>query len=212
MPALPTGLSRATVRPGTTTLPPKTTITVKFIYQFSLLACLLNSSCQTAGTGGELADAQILAELNSSEAIERVLLSRGFEKVEFDRMATGHALLLVRINGSDPQRFICDSGSGASIMFPALAEELGLTATSNGSRAGGIGGQGMELKTVGIESLSIGGVEFSDRTFSVLDLSHLNRQFSAAGEAPIQGIIGAPWLSSHEVVIDEAANTLFARP
>ena len=132
--------------------------------------------------------------------------------IEFDRMDTGHALLQVSINGSDPRRFICDSGSGATLVFPSLAEELGLVPKSNGRRAGGIGGKSMELKTVNIESLAISGVEFSDRQISVLDLSHLNRQFTAVGEEPIEGIIGAPWLIEHEVVLDEPANTMFAKP
>ena len=176
-----------------------------------LLTCLLTTACaRSSVTGGLSVAAQ--PEITSSEELEALLLSRDFEKIALERMATGHSLVHVSINGSTPRRFVCDTGSGATLVFPALAEELGLLPESTGHSAGGIGGQGMELLNIEIDSLAVGGVRFSDRELLVLDLSHLNQQFEAAGEDPIEGIIGAPWLTAHEVVLDIPANALFARP
>ncbi len=176
----------------------------------ALLGGLLLAACQgthhTAHGQGEPTD------LGVSEELSALLTSRDFRELPYERMASGHALVHVSINGSTPRRFVCDTGSGATLIFPSLAAELGLTPKSMGHRAGGIGGEGMEMSSVAIESLTIQGVEFNDKRISVLDLSHLNQQFEAVGEQPIEGIIGAPWMAKHEVVLNTPADTMFAKP
>ncbi len=178
----------------------------------ALLGALLLASCAASSTHHTAPGCCESADLSASEELSALLASRDFRELPYERMASGHALVHVSINGSTPRRFVCDTGSGATLIFPSLAAELGLNPESSGHRAGGIGGEGMEMSSVAIDSLTIQGVEFNDELISVLDLSHLNQQFEAVGEMPIEGIIGAPWMAKHEVVLNTPANTMFARP
>ena len=147
----------------------------------------------------------------SSEALEELLVGQGFHRVELSRMSTSHFLLHVSINGSEPRRFVCDTGAGVSTLFPSYAAELGLEPIDTGETASGVGGGGLAISRVAIDSLQIGDATFSDRELALIDLSYLNQQFVAAGEEPVAGIIGAPWLIEHEAVIDIPAGALYAK-
>ncbi|MEM7243937.1 MAG: retropepsin-like aspartic protease [Acidobacteriota bacterium] len=147
-----------------------------------------------------------------SDGLQRFARAHGYQAIELERMATGHLLLEVSINDDTPRRFVCDTGSNATVVFPALAKELGLASQALETTAGGLGGAEMELRLTVADSMTISGVRFEEPELLVLDLSSINMQFESVGERPIEGILGADWLDLHEAVIHLPSNRLFVRP
>lgn len=168
----------------------------------TMLALSPLSGCVTSSTTGHPSDQQPGANQDNPGAIGEVLASRGYVTVPLERMTTSHLVVMVRINHSNPMRFVLDTGAGVNVVFPTLIEQLGLTPTDTGDTAGGVGGSGFAMQSVGISSLTLGEHEFQDKSIMVMDFSHLNDQFSAVGEDPVHGIIGSPWLIEHKGVID----------
>ncbi len=183
-------------------MPNSLTTLAASVLLLSLAACL-----QVPGPDGTSTPQKIAT--SPSNNLQAFMDAQGRQRIELEYMVTSHMLLQVSINASAPCRFVCDTGAGVSVISPELAKELNLVGQSLEGTAGGIGGDQIGLQSVPIDSLRINGVSFQDKEFLVMDLADLNDQFAMAGEAPIDGIIGAPWLTEHGAVIDMAGQAIF---
>lgn len=119
----------------------------------------------------------------------------------------GHLFVLVRVNGSEPLRFLLDSGAGANIISLAVARELGLE-VSGEIAAKGIAGY-ESVGFVKINSLAIGDVDLIEQTIGAIDLPP--QIIKALGE--ISGALGYDFFSRLTVTIDfRSAQMIMYRP
>lgn len=167
----------------------------------------LSASCSLAPS--EASGSAAREESSLERKLGDLLAVRGYEPLEFSRMTTGHLILAVELDGSGPRRFVCDTGASGTFIVPEVAKELGLAVEDSSETGGGLGGGGMQIQSTEVDRLVVDGVEFSDRSVLIIDLSHINQQFSAVGEQPIDGIIGADWLDRNRAILDFKTDTLY---
>ena len=78
-------------------------------------------------------------------------------------------MVSVRVNGAGPYWFVVDSGASRTVLDAALAKEIGLKITGEGSTTGT--GQGaVPLAFVGKVDVSLGGLTYAAEPY-VIDLS-----------------------------------------
>ncbi|SHH31237.1 retropepsin-like aspartic protease [Ferrimonas marina] len=177
----------------------------------SLLVCLLLALPQNTLADSYPTPAAIKAA-RAADALGEQLEEMGYAVAPLTRMRSGHLVAEVKINGSEPMRFVCDSGSGATLITPQTSQRLQLQSEDTGSTAAGVGGQGLQVDSAEISSFQIGGKALPMEVILVVDISHVNAQFVVAGEQPIEGIIGSDWMKAHQVLLDVAHGRMFFKP
>jgi predicted aspartyl protease len=119
--------------------------------------------------------------------------------LDLGAVATSHASVPLELTGSHhlavevgspagPLRFFVDTGASVSVLSEELAEVLEVSA----------GPSGLVL----IEGLSVGAVAIPSLQATLLDLTGANAALVAQGEAPMDGILGADFLSDRAALID----------
>jgi hypothetical protein len=117
---------------------------------------------------------------------------------------TRHIVIKVRINNSDPLRFILDTGDKVAIVDLNRAQSLGLT-LQNEVRVGGAGAGTLKGSQVKDASLTVLGVEGNVQPVAMaLPLDILKPNFGQE----IDGIIGGDFIKQFVVEIDYPARLL----
>lgn len=108
-----------------------------------------------------------------------------------------HVMIEASVNGSEPIKFVFDTGAQGASMDSALAKKIGLKADGQPVLAMGASGERIELERSTNNTLTIGGLKFENSTFSLKDM---------AGSRSIgrihQGVLGYPQLSLYVVEFD----------
>jgi predicted aspartyl protease len=115
----------------------------------------------------------------------------------------------VRIGGTDVT-MILDSGASATVVDRASAARVGLTGLEVGDVAAGAGGR-LETHMASVDDLTLGAVAVAVERVAVMDLSHVNDQLMAIGEARVDGVVGADILNRHAALIDYGPPGLYLR-
>lgn len=122
-------------------------------------------------------------------------------------LSGGHLFVRVRVNDSEPLRFLLDSGAGANIISLAAVNDLGLK-VSGEIAAKGIAGY-ESAGFVQINSLSIGDVELIEQTIGAIEFPPQ----IALALGGISGALGYDFFSRVTVTIDfRSATMIMYRP
>lgn len=126
------------------------------------------------------------------------------------RNKIGLLLAAGTVNGV-PCRLVVDTGASGSVFEATSGARLKMKAGAALDNAAGAGGQ-VQLRGATGNVLQIGDWK-QDRFDTVLmSLEHVNQAFVAAGDAPVDGVIGADVLVPGEAVIDYGTMTLYLKP
>lgn len=142
--------------------------------------------------------------------LSHILQQRGYEAVPLQRLATGHFSIQAHA-GALPLTLIVDTGAGRTVLDREWAVQAEVPLIEQESTATGLGGTGQRLALATLRDLNIGPVALDTMQVAVLDLSHVNVGLRQAEQMPIQGIIGADFLHTHDAILDYQGPTLYVR-
>jgi len=122
-----------------------------------------------------------------------------FAEVSFRLAGAENPLLLVpaTVNDRGPYTFILDTGAGASLISPRLADDLGVATT--GSKEGTDAGGKVTVALASLDALAIGGARRAPMPIAIT--AELDRIGAAVG-ARIDGDVGFDFLKDYRVSID----------
>lgn len=122
--------------------------------------------------------------------------------LEFEVSDTGHQIVEAKINGK-LLYFILDTAAGASVINRAYLAELGIHETISKECAAGLGTSEHEMGEIVVPGIELGGKLFEYQEFISLNLDHVQ---VVGGEKGIHGLLGSPFFTKHEAVIDFGTN------
>lgn len=108
-------------------------------------------------------------------------------------------LMLVRVNGSQPLKFIFDTGASASLLNQSKATELGLKA--KGRASGDATGGKIQVSLIRGVSLSVEGAEVSNQTIASM-------RIPTPPGFEFDGIVGFDFINQFVVEIDYRSKTM----
>ncbi len=108
------------------------------------------------------------------------------------------------MNGSEPVRFLVDTGGGELILDRAFAQQVA-AARFGGERSYFAGGKSAAVEHGRVDSLDLGGISLRNLPVNVMDLAALG---PALGETRIDGVVGTVLLYHFRSTIDYAAGEL----
>lgn len=125
-------------------------------------------------------------------------------ELRFERLASGHILVPLEVDGLAGQLFIVDTGASATVMTRKAIAEAGLVEVQGGEGAIGADGVATQSASYRIGRLRAGAVEHAELTVVEVSLEPL-------GDDRIAGVLGRDFLSRHRVEIDLAAGIMRLR-
>ena len=131
-------------------------------------------------------------------------LSEGKTVIEFEISETGHQIVEAKINGK-LLRFILDTGAGTSVLDRGCLSELGIEETLNVENAAGLGTSDHAMGDIEVHSIEFGNALFESPGFVSLNLDHVQ---VAGGEKGVHGLLGSPFFTQYQAVIDFSKNRL----
>lgn len=129
-------------------------------------------------------------------------LSEGKTVIEFEISETGHQIVEAKINGK-LLRFILDTGAGASVLDRGCLSELGIEEKLNDENAAGLGTSDHAMGDIEVDS-----IEFGNALFESPDFVSLDHVQVAGGEKGVHGLLGSPFFTQYQAVIDFSKNRL----
>lgn len=120
-------------------------------------------------------------------------------KVEVMRVDSGHILVHPKVNGEDVGWFILDSGAGAMVIDPEVAEQLGMELVGE-VLATGVAGTTRSGFRAGRE-FSLGPMTWDGQVYVEVELAFLERAFGV----PVAGIVGYGFFSRAVVEVEPSA-------
>ena len=88
-------------------------------------------------------------------------------------LSTRHPIIEVRINGKGPFRFVFDTGAGGTMIDKAIAQGMDLPTLGMAQVGDATGNEHRTMPLVKIDSIEIGGAEFTGSMGIVGDFSHV---------------------------------------
>ena len=146
----------------------------------------------------------------ASGGLDTQLQALGYQRLALDVLPTGHLLAIATVD-DDTLRMVVDTGAGGTVLRPEAIQRIQVQTEASDQTVGGIGGAGLQVRTGQVPDLQVGDMAPHAVSFSALDLAGLNAQFGAAGVDPIDGILGADWLTIHGAVLSMADHSLYLR-
>ncbi|MFW9830489.1 MAG: aspartyl protease family protein [Candidatus Thorarchaeota archaeon] len=117
---------------------------------------------------------------------------------------SGHIHLPVYLNEKGPFDFTLDTGAGMTVISKALADQLGIkTYQGSKTKAAGVGGKTVPVKSAMMQSLRIGKATFTDKEIVVIDLGPNPETLCGT-----PGVIGHDILQDYILEIDYRAKTV----
>ena len=123
--------------------------------------------------------------------------------IEFEISETGHQIVEAKINGK-LLRFILDTGAGTSVLDRGCLSELGIEEKLN-DNAAGLGTSDHAMGDREVDSIEFGNALFESPDFVSLNLDHVQ---VAGGEKGVHGLLGSPFFTQYQAVIDFSKNRL----
>lgn len=160
-------------------------------------------------------EAKLPKSPTSGEALEQALTKLGYVGIALEREKTGHLVARVQVEGKDglrDLRLVVDNGSSVTLLTPNSAKALGLETVRTSGTVGGVGGTGIAVATTKTRTLKVGGHADKDLSLLVIDISHVNEGFKAAGLKTLDGVLGSDWMLAKSALIDVESARLFILP
>src|SRR5579859_32462 len=103
-----------------------------------------------------------------------------------------HIYLKASINGS-PVTMVLDSGAGANVITPQIADLLGIKPSGGSATAVGAGGAPTTVKRVTLDSIEVGSTKAQNQPAFIIPLPDA---------LPCDGLLGTPFFRQWVVTID----------
>lgn len=133
--------------------------------------------------------------------------SKGAKPVPFSLAKPDKPLIILEtlVDNEGPFRFVLDTGAGATVISPALAEKLAIEPDDGQAprKATGAGGS-VDVRMGKVKSIGVGEAKIDELAVVIMDLSGIGR----AIEMEIDGIIGYNFLKMFRVTIDYPQQTV----
>jgi len=130
-----------------------------------------------------------------------ILLSKGYIKVQMEKMPTGHLHLTGTLNGVTGN-FILDTGASGTVIEIKNQTKFKMQIEESDRQAAGAGGANMQMKASSGNDLVLGELQLKNSQLMLMDLDHVNNAFKAFGVPEVDGIIGADILTNNKAIID----------
>jgi predicted aspartyl protease len=105
--------------------------------------------------------------------------------------------------GRKKVRLLLDTGASKTVFDSTqIADISGKKNDKHNTESVGLGASKVETALFFLSSLSIGEVKFKNPEIAILDISHVNQAYQAAGIPQIQGILGSDILMKTKAIID----------
>jgi hypothetical protein len=134
--------------------------------------------------------------------VDHALCLLGFIAIPLrEARSTGHHLVTAAVNGKEGV-FVLDTGANLSVIDVDHAAHFGLgKSTGRPGGATGLGGSNV-ARQVGIDTLTLGGIEVRQRRMVVTDLGSIGDALAPLAGGAVHGLIGQDALKEHRAVID----------
>ena len=142
--------------------------------------------------------------------LNRILLRKGYTKINLKKINTNHFEIKVKLNGIKG-RFILDTGASNSCVDINLANKFKLEVEDSETKAAGAGATGMETKISSKNKLEVNQWKICNFTIVLLDLMHVNSALTEGKAEPVDGIIGADILEKGKAIIDYKKHRIFLK-
>ena len=128
------------------------------------------------------------------------------EVVELDE-GTIHLLIPATIPGLENHWWVVDTGASKSVIDRAVAAHF-VEEESEGLMATGLGKEMVETSTGMISDFSLCGIQFEPLAVAIVDLHHINDEYSKYSDKRIAGLLGSDFFYREKGLIDYADCTL----
>jgi hypothetical protein len=128
------------------------------------------------------------------------------EVVELEE-GTIHLLVPATIPGIENHWWVVDTGASRSVIDRAVVANL-VGEESVGSMATGLGKEMVETSTGMISDFSLCGIRFDPLAVAIVDLHHINEEYSKYSDKRIAGLLGSDFFYREKGMIDYAGCTL----
>ncbi len=128
------------------------------------------------------------------------------EIVELEE-GTIHLLAPVVRDGLENHWWVVDSGASRSVIDTGLVSYF-VEEQSEGSMATGLGKEMVETTVGTIKNFCLGGKSFDDLQVAIVDLHHINEEYSKYSDKKIAGLLGSDFFFRERAIIDYANETL----
>ena len=142
--------------------------------------------------------------------LRRLLEHKDFFRIPLKKLSSNHYLVRASIHNKEAN-LILDTGASTTCIDIEKAEHFEIEHEKSDILAAGAGGSGMETMISYKNQIQIETWKDSSLGLVLFDLSHINSILNQAGEASIDGILGADFLKKHRAVIDYGRNCFYLK-
>jgi len=128
-------------------------------------------------------------------------------EVVFLEEDTIHILVRPVVNGIEDYWWVVDTGASKSVVDRAMATNY-VKEESAGSMATGLGKEMVETSTGIISDFCLGGIRFGAFQVAIVDLHHINEEYSKYSDKKIAGLLGSDFFFREKAVIDYGSRTI----
>lgn len=114
---------------------------------------------------------------------------------------TLHVLVPANANGLENFWWVVDTGASKSVVDRAVAEYF-VEEESAGALATGLGQEMVETTVANLKELQLGGINFEPLHVAVVDLHHINDEYSKYSDKKIAGLLGSDFFFREKALID----------
>ncbi len=114
---------------------------------------------------------------------------------------TIHLLVPAEIEGLENHWWVVDTGASKSVIDRAVSA-LFVGEESAGAMATGLGKEMVETSTGLISNFTLGGFSFEPLTVAIVDLQHINEEYSKYSDKRIAGLLGSDFFYREKAMID----------
>ncbi len=118
-----------------------------------------------------------------------------------------HILVQADFEGADNAWWVVDTGASKSVIDQNRTEFYRIDEVS-GVTAKGLGKDVVETGSGLIPQLRLGGIDFGELSVAIVDLFHINSEYSKFSEKRIIGLLGSDFLFRTNAVIDYREKSL----
>ena len=120
---------------------------------------------------------------------------------------TIHLLVQAAIGEIENLWWVVDTGASKSVVDREVAVHL-VEEESAGVMATGLGKEMVETSSGIISDFRLGGIRFDALTVAIVDLHHINEEYSKYSDKRIAGLLGSDFFFREKALIDYADRTI----
>ena len=120
---------------------------------------------------------------------------------------TIHLLVQAAIGEMENLWWVVDTGASKSVVDREVAVHF-VEEESAGVMATGLGKEMVETSSGIINDLRLGGISFDALTVAIVDLHHINEEYSKYSDKRIAGLLGSDFFFREKALIDYADRTI----